>query len=189
MFATRSPYRPNPIGLSLARLERVERETIHLSGVDLVHGTPILDVKPYIPSYDRPDTRDAPGLGSADGGDEDGGQPRVAAWVDPPPLGVSLAPAASQWLASLAPSSGRLLPDADALRACLCECLAADPRPLYRWRRQRQGAEAEYVLCVDGIEARCRFAEDAQGRCDVMVTQLRLALPTGESSAPRPEAA
>jgi len=53
VFASRSPHRPSPIGLSLARLERVEGDTLYLSGIDLVDGTPILDVKPYIPSYDR----------------------------------------------------------------------------------------------------------------------------------------
>ncbi|HAH07743.1 MAG TPA: tRNA (N6-threonylcarbamoyladenosine(37)-N6)-methyltransferase TrmO, partial [Elusimicrobia bacterium] len=52
LFASRAPQRPNPIGLSLVRLERVEGDTLHLSGVDLVDGTPILDVKPYIPESD-----------------------------------------------------------------------------------------------------------------------------------------
>ena len=132
LFATRSPYRPNPIGLTLARLDRVERETVHLSGVDLVHGTPILDIKPHIPSYDQPDTSDALGRpASTDGDSEDGSQPRIAAWTDPPPLDVSLAPAAAQWLDSLAPSGERLLPDADVLQACLCECLSG-PQTLGR---------------------------------------------------------
>eukprot|EP00911_Craspedida_sp_UC1_P002790 UC1_evm1s2041 len=52
LFATRSPHRPNPIGLSLVRLERVDGATVYLSGVDLVDGTPVLDIKPYIHSYD-----------------------------------------------------------------------------------------------------------------------------------------
>lgn len=54
VFATRSPHRPNPIGLTLCCLERVEGHRLILSGVDLVDGTPILDIKPYIPSYDMP---------------------------------------------------------------------------------------------------------------------------------------
>ena len=54
VFATRSPFRPNPIGLSCVKLERVELDTpegpvLHISGADLVDGTPIFDVKPYIP--------------------------------------------------------------------------------------------------------------------------------------------
>ena len=50
LFATRSPFRPNPFGLSLVRLRDVVGDTLHLSGVDLVDGTPVLDIKPYIPS-------------------------------------------------------------------------------------------------------------------------------------------
>lgn len=49
VFATRSPHRPNPIGLSLVKLVRVEADGIVVSGVDLVDGTPILDIKPYLP--------------------------------------------------------------------------------------------------------------------------------------------
>lgn len=52
LFASRSPHRPSPIGLSLARLVKVSGDTLHLSGIDLVDGTPILDVKPYIPESD-----------------------------------------------------------------------------------------------------------------------------------------
>ena len=49
VFATRSPYRPNRIGLSLVKLEKVTPEGIEVSGLDLVDGTPILDLKPYLP--------------------------------------------------------------------------------------------------------------------------------------------
>ena len=47
VFATRSPHRYNPIGLSIARLDKVEDRTIEISGIDLIHGTPVLDIKPY----------------------------------------------------------------------------------------------------------------------------------------------
>ena len=47
VFATRSPHRYNPIGLSIAKLDKVEDRTIHISGIDLIHGTPVLDIKPY----------------------------------------------------------------------------------------------------------------------------------------------
>ncbi len=47
MFATRSPHRYNPIGLSIAKLEKIEDRTITISGIDLIHGTPVLDIKPY----------------------------------------------------------------------------------------------------------------------------------------------
>ncbi|MDH4022294.1 MAG: tRNA (N6-threonylcarbamoyladenosine(37)-N6)-methyltransferase TrmO [Gammaproteobacteria bacterium] len=52
VFATRSPYRPNPIGLSAVRLERIEGLTLHIRDVDLVDGTPVLDIKPYVPYTD-----------------------------------------------------------------------------------------------------------------------------------------
>ena len=52
VFASRAPHRPSPVGLSLARLLSVEGDTLHLAEVDLVDGTPILDVKPYIPEWD-----------------------------------------------------------------------------------------------------------------------------------------
>ena len=47
VFATRSPHRYNPIGLSLAKLDKINDRTIHISGADLIHGTPIIDIKPY----------------------------------------------------------------------------------------------------------------------------------------------
>lgn len=57
VFATRSPFRPNPIGLSCVRLEKVEQDPklgpiLHVCGADLVCGTPILDIKPYVPHAD-----------------------------------------------------------------------------------------------------------------------------------------
>ncbi len=52
VFASRSPHRPNPLGLSLTRLVRVEKDTLYLSGIDLIDGTPILDIKPYLPISD-----------------------------------------------------------------------------------------------------------------------------------------
>uniref|UniRef100_A0A2P2Q4K0 TsaA-like domain-containing protein n=1 Tax=Rhizophora mucronata TaxID=61149 RepID=A0A2P2Q4K0_RHIMU len=52
VFATRSPHRPCPIGLTVAKMEAVRRNMILLSGVDLVDGTPVLDIKPYLPYCD-----------------------------------------------------------------------------------------------------------------------------------------
>lgn len=52
LFSTRAPDRPNPIGLSAVALVRVEGCNIHVRGVDLLDGTPILDIKPYVPYAD-----------------------------------------------------------------------------------------------------------------------------------------
>lgn len=57
-FASRSPYRPNPIGLSCVRLLHVEGLVLHVDEADLLNGTPVLDIKPYIPMADAfPDAR------------------------------------------------------------------------------------------------------------------------------------
>ncbi|MBZ5597693.1 MAG: tRNA (N6-threonylcarbamoyladenosine(37)-N6)-methyltransferase TrmO [Acidobacteriia bacterium] len=50
VFATRSPYRPNPIGLTVVELLRREGPVLHVRGVDMLDGTPILDIKPYLSS-------------------------------------------------------------------------------------------------------------------------------------------
>ncbi|GMH16626.1 hypothetical protein Nepgr_018467 [Nepenthes gracilis] len=52
VFATRSPHRPSPIGLTVAKVEAVQGHMVLLSGMDLVDGTPVLDIKPYIPYCD-----------------------------------------------------------------------------------------------------------------------------------------
>jgi len=52
VFATRSPHRPNPIGLSAVELTGIEGRTLHLRGVDFLDGTPVLDLKPYVPYAD-----------------------------------------------------------------------------------------------------------------------------------------
>jgi tRNA (adenine37-N6)-methyltransferase len=53
IFATRAPKRPNPIGISVVKLENVEGNIVHISNVDIVDGTPLLDIKPYIPHFDK----------------------------------------------------------------------------------------------------------------------------------------
>ncbi len=59
IFATRAPARPNPIGLSLVRLEKIEGHRLYVDELDLVDGTPILDIKPFTKGLDcRQDSRD-----------------------------------------------------------------------------------------------------------------------------------
>jgi tRNA-Thr(GGU) m(6)t(6)A37 methyltransferase TsaA len=52
VFAMRGPSRPNPIGISVVNLVKVERNTLHIQDVDIVDGTPLLDIKPYVPEFD-----------------------------------------------------------------------------------------------------------------------------------------
>jgi tRNA-Thr(GGU) m(6)t(6)A37 methyltransferase TsaA len=49
VFATRSPYRPNPIGVSVVQLECVDKNILHISGIDMADDSPVLDIKPYVP--------------------------------------------------------------------------------------------------------------------------------------------
>ena len=53
VFATRAPKRPNPIGLSIVRLNSIEENKLILENVDMLDGTPILDIKPYVPAFDQ----------------------------------------------------------------------------------------------------------------------------------------
>ena len=53
VFATRAPKRPNPIGLSVVKLSGLEKNIIHIENVDVLDGTPLLDIKPYVPEFDH----------------------------------------------------------------------------------------------------------------------------------------
>lgn len=53
VFSTRAPTRPNPIGLSVVELMRIEADKLHIANVDILDGTPLLDIKPYIPAFDQ----------------------------------------------------------------------------------------------------------------------------------------
>ena len=52
VFATRAPSRPNPIGLSSVQWIGIERDVLRIRGVDVLDGTPVLDIKPYVPRFD-----------------------------------------------------------------------------------------------------------------------------------------
>lgn len=52
IFAIRGPSRPNPIGISVVRLIGIEKNILHVRDVDIVSGTPLLDIKPYVPDFD-----------------------------------------------------------------------------------------------------------------------------------------
>ena len=130
VFATRSPFRPNPIGLSCVKLEGVELSgpdgpVLVVSGADLVDGTPIFDIKPYIPYADcRPE---------AVGGFA-GAAPEGALTVDIPPDLMERVP--------------------EDRRAALVGVLAQDPRPHYQDDPQRV-----YGFGFAGLEVRFRVAD------------------------------
>lgn len=127
VFATRSPHRPNPLGLSTVTLIRVERRRLLLGACDLVDGTPVFDIKPYIPSYDAfPD--------ASGGWCEDLDQELVA----PPSYCVEWTPLAqtqADWLFQAWQID---------FRSRLVELLERDPTP-HRTRRIRRRGDGEQL--------------------------------------------
>ena len=53
VFSTRAPKRPNPIGISIVKLSRIDKTVLHIENVDVLDGTPLLDIKPYVPQFDQ----------------------------------------------------------------------------------------------------------------------------------------
>lgn len=117
VFASRSPFRPNPLGLSAVELAEIRYDrtgpVLVLRGTDLVDGTPILDIKPYLPYSDAIE-----------------GATGAFAEARPEPIEVRFSEQAEADL-------GSLQADYPHLRQAVCEILALDPRPAYR------GAEDE----------------------------------------------
>jgi len=54
LFATRAPKRPNPIGISVVQLDKIENGVLHIQNIDIMDSTPLLDIKPYVPEFDSP---------------------------------------------------------------------------------------------------------------------------------------
>ena len=194
VFSTRSPHRPNAIGLSVCRVLRADAadRSLTLGGVDFIDGTPVLDVKPYVP-YDAvprgrvprwvdlrfaPSTeRYAPSTVAAMrawcGGDDDGDDRTVeeadAVAAREMEASVSFSPRADAALRALAedPAAAReALEDARdaraplvlrtyagrpvALRACVAQVVAQDPRSVHHGRGTDMASEP-FALTIDGV--------------------------------------
>jgi tRNA-Thr(GGU) m(6)t(6)A37 methyltransferase TsaA len=109
VFATRATHRPNGIGQSVVRLEGVEPGRLLLSGIDLLDGTPVLDIKPYVPYADS--VAEASNLMASDA---------------PEPISV-------QWSESALPQAHtHALRLGEPLVELIEQCLAQDPRPAYQ---------------------------------------------------------
>ena len=125
VFATRSPFRPNPIGLSSVRLEKVDIDpqlgpVLYVSGADLMDGTPIYDIKPYI------------------------------AYTDSHPDAVSgFASTPAEYLLDVDFSEDLLQQVPEKQRECLVDILAHDPRPQYQDDPKRV-----YGMAFGGMEVK-----------------------------------
>ena len=132
VFASRATHRPNPIGQSVVKLDSMEPGRLHISGIDLLDGTPVLDIKPYVPYADAlPDARNA------------------VADAAPEQLPVS-------WTAE-ALRQAQL--QAQRLQQPVVElieqCLAQDPKPAY----QTPDARREYAVQFWDIDVRWHYPE------------------------------
>ena len=138
VFATRSPHRPNPIGMSAVRLRRREGCILHVAEMDFVDGTPVIDLKPYVAYADAfPDAKQ--GWLAAD---------PIASWS------VSFATQAEAQLAWLAERG-------IDLRARIVESLSLGPQP-HAYRRIRAGAgleEGTSILSLKDWRVRFRVIE------------------------------
>ena len=132
VFATRATHRPNGIGQSVVKLDKVEPGRLWISGIDLLDGTPVLDIKPYVPYADIIDTATNSIASGA-----------------PQPIPV-------QWLKSAlqqAQSHAQRLDE--PLVALIDQCLAQDPRPAY----QTPGPEREYGAQFWDVDVRWHYPE------------------------------
>jgi tRNA-Thr(GGU) m(6)t(6)A37 methyltransferase TsaA len=82
VFATRSPYRPNPLGLSVVRLVSVQGRVLHVLDVDMLDGTPVLDLKPYVPYTDALPNANSGWLGADHGVPTDPGPRYRVLWSE-----------------------------------------------------------------------------------------------------------
>jgi tRNA-Thr(GGU) m(6)t(6)A37 methyltransferase TsaA len=166
VFATRSPHRPNPIGLTPVTLLRVDKDRLWLGACDLMDGTPVLDIKPYIPAYDSFPEESAGWMSEVE-----------ALAAVPPPHTVRFEAKAMEQVDWLASGWGI------DFRPRLIELLERDPKPHRTRRIQARGEGCWTVGCgpwravfrlqgvevwVTGIEAGFprRFLAD-RGRKDV----------------------
>jgi len=133
VFATRSTHRPNGLGQSLVKIEKIEGSCILVSGADLLDGTPIVDIKPYVPYTD-----------SVPGATND------------------IAASAPQSLTVEWSAEARRQADVEAARlseniaAVIEECLAQDPRPAY----QAHDPDRDYGVTLWDLNVRWRYPTD-----------------------------
>lgn len=147
VFATRSPHRPNPIGLSLVKIEKVERAGVWVSGIDLVDGTPILDIKPYLPQVEAI-------VEAKSGWAEDAPAPNIEV----------------EWSEQAADFLSRRKAG-ERTRALIEETLRLDPRPLVY--RGFEGGESPYrqshAVYVEDLDVHFTFLTPTQVRVDKII--------------------
>jgi tRNA-Thr(GGU) m(6)t(6)A37 methyltransferase TsaA len=138
MYATRTPHRPNNVGLTCAKIDRVEGDTIYLSSLDLIDGTPIVDIKPYVPYSDCIQNATCP------------------EWIHGDELipreNITFSQRATEELERFALKC-KYYSSLDDVREAIIEVLMTDPRPVYMKKKQ---TEKLYGFRLDVLNIRCR---------------------------------
>jgi tRNA-Thr(GGU) m(6)t(6)A37 methyltransferase TsaA len=138
VMGSRSPHRPNNIGLTLARVISCEGDRLELAEVDLVDGTPVLDLKPYIASADRPETF-------------------TGGWTDTVVSNERECDFSPEALGNLTDlTRKKKIKDPTRLRELIHEMIKQDPRPPAYWDRE----DAMFAVWVAGLNVSFRFHEE-----------------------------
>ena len=152
IFASRAPYRPSPIGLTLAKIENIDFEngTVLVKNCDLVNETPILDIKPYIPEYDLPVEKDI----------------KIAPWLEKKEKaersikGVGFTPRALESLEEVWQLKIISYKNPEDFKRALAKVLENDPRSIYRREQQKKGENKLFFLNFDGLTITVWFDDD-----------------------------
>ncbi|GAB6018411.1 hypothetical protein CHUAL_000126 [Chamberlinius hualienensis] len=177
VYATRSPHRINPLGLSLVKLDKIEGDTLYLSGIDMIDGTPILDIKPYIPCYDDPNKQEPSSSSSSSEPQEtEIEEPvSVAQWIQSPEvekLNVRFTPTAENQISSLIESDEDLksrYPNPKTVQSILTDILREDPRSVYRRNRCQQ---LLYYFIYDVFHLTCWVDDGSEEKSTIEVVKV-----------------
>ena len=152
IFSTRSPHRPNPIGLTLTKLVQIEGSKVYVQGLDLLDKTPIIDIKPYIPQYDIPKAL------VTDSSNDENIKVTVPDWIDQPQrssqINVNFTPRASKQLHQV---PLKQLHTSNDLKEAIIDVLKEDPRSNYR---KDKCSDRLYYFTVDCVKITCWFDEE-----------------------------
>lgn len=130
VLGSRSPHRPNNIGLTLARIVSVNKDLLEISEVDLVDGTPVLDIKPYLAEADRPEVFSS-------------------GWTEQ----VSQVQRRCEFSAEAVNQLREACAEPERVRMLIEEMLGQDPRPPAYWNR----ADAKFAVWIAGLNVSFRF--------------------------------
>jgi tRNA-Thr(GGU) m(6)t(6)A37 methyltransferase TsaA len=159
IYATRTPHRPNAIGLTMAKITKVKNHELYLSGVDLVDKTPILDIKPVIPRYDC-----VPAINAA-----------VPDWIGEDKYVTTIereniiwSEEAVQQLKEIVDLKKMIYYETfDEISEAIIQVLQTDPRPVYV---RKKSMEKLYGFRIDVINVRCSVSE--RDRIEIVEIEL-----------------